>query len=326
MLILSKNTMSWIIVLLLVLIIILLSVCIYLDIEFTAAFTSSNLPDTTELSTTTKIPITSALPVSTTTPKVTTIQTPVTTKTPATTKLPITTTPVTTQAVITTAPVTTETPKTTAPPVTTKAPPAVNAPTICIDAGHGFTDPGACRVMNGQLYEEDAINLAIALKLKEELLALGYNVIMTHDGENLPEQKYLNDSSTPFDANGRNYFIRDHQDEIDLVISIHCNTASDTSVTGTRFYILSSKMTGYNYKSIALAESLCLSAYDAFGTTPPKNKYLTQELAVLKTGIPSVLVESAFMSNNSDLTKLIDPAWQALFAKALAEGVQDYLT
>jgi len=36
-------------------------------------------------------------------------------------------------------------------------------------------------------------------------------------------------------------------------------------------------------------------------------------------------VESAFMSNNSDLKKLIDPAWQATLAKGLAQGVKNYL-
>ncbi len=313
----SRNTMSWIIVMLLVLIIVLLSVCIYLDIEFTSASTSSNLPNTTQDGTTSSPPVTT-LPI-------TTIKPPITSKKPITTAKPhVTVAPVTTtQTPITsTVPVTT-----TAAPITTKAPQVLpDVPTICIDAGHGFTDPGACRVMNGNLYEEDTINLEIALKLKAELIALGYNVIMTHDGENLPANRYLNDSSTPFDVNGRNLFIRDHKDEIDLVISIHCNTASDTTVTGTRFYILSSKMTGYTAKSVTLAEKLFDATHQALGTSPlPKNKYNTQELAVLKTGIPSVLVESAFMSNNSDLAKLIDPAWQTTLAKGLAQGVKTYL-
>ncbi|MBQ4120562.1 MAG: N-acetylmuramoyl-L-alanine amidase [Clostridia bacterium] len=325
----TKNTMSWIVVMLLVLIIILLSVCIYLDIEFTAAFTSSSVPNTTAGSTTTE-------PIINTIKPITTSQTLSTTKTPAPSSAPITTqTPNTTKVPkVTEAPTTTtQVPITSTSPVTTAQTPQSSkptvqpdAPTICIDPGHGFTDPGACRVLNGVSYEEDLINLAIAFKLKDELIALGYNVIMTHDGDNLPANRYLNDSSTPFDVNGRNLFIRDHKDEIDLVVSIHCNTNTNTTITGTRFYILSTQMTGYTPKSVTLAEKLFDATHKALGTSPlPTNKYNTQELAVLKTGIPSVLVESAFMSNNSDLKKLIDPAWQATLAKCLAQGVKNYL-
>jgi len=307
--------MSWIVVILLVLIIALLSICIYLDIEFTAAFTSSTVPNTTQDGTTSTPPVTT-LPV--TTPKA-----PITSKAPITAaKPPVTQAPITSTVLVTT----TKAPITTKAPETTKPQALPEAPTICIDPGHGFTDPGACRVMNGVLYEEDLINLAIAMKLKDELIALGFNVIMTHDGENLPANRYLNDSSTPFNANGRNLFIRDHKDEIDLVVSIHCNTNDNTTITGTRFYILSSKMTGYTAKSVTLAEKLFDATHQALGTSPlPANKYNTEELAVLKTGIPSVLVESAFMSNTSDLQKLIDPAWQSTLAKGLAQGVKNYL-
>ena len=318
-----KNTMSWIVVGLLILIITLLSICIYLDIEFTSAFTSSSLPNTTVAATSSAAPTTTASPTTTTVAPITS-NTPVTTKAPETTAKPtVTTTPVTTTA----APITTEA------PTTTKAPQiSPDAPTICIDAGHGFSDPGAIRKLEatGVSYNESDINLAISLKLKNELTALGYNVIMTHDGVNLPDAKYLTKTADGsfFYVNERNQWIKDHENEIDLVISIHCNTA-DPSITGTRFYILEYGSSGSNSKSVPLAESLCIATHNAFGTTPPKNKYNTQSLAVLKTGIPSVLVESAFMSNNSgtncDLAKLIDPAWQSTFAKALAQGVKNYL-
>lgn len=328
----TKNTMSWIVVMLLVFIIILLAVCIYLDIEFTSAFAPSTEAVTSPVGTTTEPIINTISPIVTTSAFLTT-KAPASSATPQTTKTPVasssapkvTETPTTTTA----APVVTTTPQTTqAPPQTTQPTVFPDAPTICIDPGHGFSDPGAIRTHSetGVTYNENEINLAIALKLKEELLALGYNVIMTHDGVNLPEEKYLTKSGndTFFYVNERNQWIKDHNDEIDLVISIHCDVA-DPSVSGTRFYILSTKMTGFTAKSVPLAEALCLATHDAFGTTPPKNKYNTQELAVLKTGIPSVLVESAFMSNTSDLNKLIDPAWQTTFAKALAQGVKNYL-
>lgn len=320
---LSKNAMSWIIVMLLVLIIILLSVCIYLDIEFTSAFTSSDAPNTTEDSTTTQPIINTINPIDTT-------QTTTTTKRPAQSSAPIVIQPPNTAItpITSTVPVTTtKTPITTKTPQTTKPVISPDAPTICIDPGHGFSDPGALGSLNGITYNEKDINLAISLKLKEELLSLGYNVIMTHDGVNLPADKYLTKTKedTYFYVNQRNQWIKDRKSEIDLVISIHCDSAAP-SVSGTRFYILSTKMTGYTAKSVTLAEKLFDATHLALGTTSlPANKYNTQELAVLKTGIPSVLLEAAFLSSKSDLTKLIDPAWQAKLAQGLAQGVKNYL-
>lgn len=309
--------MSWIIVMLLVLIIILLSICIYLDIGFTATFTSSEVPNTSSEGT-------SALPPVTTLP-VTTAKQPSTTKAPGTVKLPNTQTPqvtTTPKPVLTTVPITTtQTPLTTTTPVTTEN----NAPTICIDPGHGFGDPGATY---GN-YKEKDITLAISLKLKDELIALGYNVIMTHDGVNYPESTYLSQNANGdpcFYVNERNRWIRNHASEIDLVISIHCDSAAP-SASGTRYYIMEYGTDYYLPQSEQLARSLCNAVANAFDKTPPANKYnTTTEFAILKTSIPSVLVESLFMSNSGDLQKLIDPEWQSKFAKALAQGINNHLT
>lgn len=320
----TKNTMSWIIVALLVLIIALLSLCIYLDIEFVSSSTPTPKPSTAVSSTTTEPIINTLNPVHTT-------KTLSTSEAPASSALP---TPQTSKPAQTEAP---KPPETTLQvfasqaPITTQTPQvSPDAPTICIDPGHGFSDPGTVHKLaaTGVSYNEKDINLAIALKLKEELLALGYNVIMTHDGVNLPEAKYLtkNKNGTFFYVNERNQWIRDRKDEIDLVISIHCDSA-DPSVSGTRFYIMQYGTSYYLNSSEQLAKSLCNAVATAFGKTPPTSKYnTTTELAILKTGVCSVLVEAAFMSNNGDLTKLIDPAWQTTFAQGLAQGVKNHLT
>ena len=214
--------MSWIIVMLLVFIIVLLSVCIYLDIEFTATFTSSSVPNTTASSTSSQLVHQTTQPIEIIKPSDTT-KTPASSNPPVTTALPavtgdvISTTikPISTQAPLNTtqAPISTEAPQTTSPIINP------DAPTVCIDAGHGFSDPGALGNLNGTFYHEDDLNLAISLKLKDELLALGYNVIMTHDGTNLPDDQYVTKSgvSSYFYVNERNQWIKDHQNEIDVV-------------------------------------------------------------------------------------------------------------
>ena len=68
---------------------------------------------------------------------------------------------------------------------TTVPPPLEKGITICIDPGHGFDDPGASTEYLGQWTEAD-VNLAIGLMLRDELVARGYTVIMTHDTNDIP--------------------------------------------------------------------------------------------------------------------------------------------
>ncbi|MBQ7364508.1 MAG: N-acetylmuramoyl-L-alanine amidase, partial [Clostridia bacterium] len=182
----------------------------------------------------------------------------------------------------------------------------------------------ALGTLNGKTYYESDINLQIALKLKDALLALGYNVIMTHDGTTLPENKYLSESSPIYNADSRCQFIKDRKSNIDLVISIHCNTfASNTSVKGSRYYILPYGYTGYNAKSETLASHLVDAVFASFSLASKPNQY-TQNLAVLKSGLPSVLVECGFMTNSSDLTNLASQWWQKKYVAALADGIDAY--
>ena len=58
---------------------------------------------------------------------------------------------------------------------------------VCIDPGHGGSDPGA---VNGALYEKDVV-LDIGKMLKELLKNAGYEVIMTRENDTYltPRQK-----------------------------------------------------------------------------------------------------------------------------------------
>ena len=58
---------------------------------------------------------------------------------------------------------------------------------ICIDAGHGGSDPG--KVGNSNILEKD-INLSLALKLQKLLEKKNYKVYMTRNGDyNLADSK-----------------------------------------------------------------------------------------------------------------------------------------
>lgn len=209
-------------------------------------------------------------------------------------------------------------------PSTSETPYFPGSPTVCIDAGHGFTDPGAVvSDPGGDIYESD-LNMQIALKLREALLSLGYNVIMTHNGVDEPDDKYLADTLPRFDVNMRNRWIRDRADEIDLVISVHCNTFSSASASGSRYYILPTSASGYDPESYTLMANILKSVTSAL-SLPKEPTWSRQSLAVLATDLPSVLIECGFMTNPGDLEKLTDPEWQAKYAAAIADGIRNYL-
>lgn len=293
----NQSALIWIVILLLTLIIVLLSICLYFDIK---PILETFSPITTDADTSTAPPSTSA---------------PDSSSDAITTAPPVTTTPPVTST--TKVPTTTDTP-------TTYPTPDPDAPTICIDPGHGFGDPGTLGKLNGTTYFESDINLEIALKLKDALLARGYNVVMTHDGVTLPPDKYLSTASPIYNVNNRCDWIVDRKSSIDLVISVHCNAyTADTSVKGSRYYILPYGYTGYTKYSQYLANSIVATVKTALSLSKLPTVY-TQKLAVLQSALPSVLLECGFMTNASDLQSLINPTWQTKYANGVAEGIVDY--
>jgi N-acetylmuramoyl-L-alanine amidase len=90
--------------------------------------------------------------------------------------------------------------------------------TILIDPGHGGTDPGALR--SG--IEEKNITLAVSLRLRDRLTALGAAVHLTRDvDEPVALTARLQDSNTMCP---------------DLFLSIHVNAVGDTHITGIETY------------------------------------------------------------------------------------------
>jgi N-acetylmuramoyl-L-alanine amidase len=73
----------------------------------------------------------------------------------------------------------------------------------------------------------------------------------------------------------------------------------------------------------AVANSI-FSSMDSIGKMH-KNHVESANFLVLKSpDVPSVLVETAFISNPSEERKLRDPAYQSRLATAIANGIQDY--
>ena len=168
--------------------------------------------------------------------------------------------------------------------------------TVILDAGHGGSDFGA--TYNGRNEKDD--NLALTLAVGDILAANGVTVLYTRTNDiyETPTAKALEGN-----ASGADYFI-----------SIHRNSSPiPNQYTGIESLV-------YNRNSTAgriarnINENLEALGFANQGVNERKN------LAVLRrTTMPAVLVEAAFINNDSD-NALFDQRFDDI-AKAIADGI-----
>lgn len=154
---------------------------------------------------------------------------------------------------------------------------------IVIDAGHGGRDGGAIGI-DGTI--ESELNLEYAFALKDLCIKAGFEVLMTrYDNNGLYSLTSTNKKIS--DLNNRISIIENA--DPDIVISIHMNSISDTSVSGAMVYF-----TNDNSESLANTITQTYSAYLNNSYTSPKN----DDLYILKNiSYPAVLIECGFLSN-----------------------------
>lgn len=180
-------------------------------------------------------------------------------------------------------------------------------PKICIDAGHGGSDPGA--VGNG-LRESD-INLDIALKLRSLLNADtndnsgggSWRVIMVRTGDSTVS---LSSRTAYANSNGANRFV-----------SIHANAFSNPSANGTETFRYTSGSSNSRSMQLAIHDELV----DATGLRDRGAK--TANFYVLRyTSMPAMLSEQGFVSNAGDAAVLASASRRMDMAKAHLFGLQ----
>ena len=149
-------------------------------------------------------------------------------------------------------------------------------------------------------------NLARAYNLKGLLEAEGDKVVMSRTSD-----KNVQNNNERLD----NF----KKENIDLLISIHCNAGGNPLKTGGT----STYYRHIEHKELAeamLPRLLEIEGVQNFGLVGNFNFTLNSA-----TEFPSVLVETLFISNLWDEEQLIDPAFQKLMMKKTVQGLKDYL-
>ncbi|MEI8297080.1 MAG: N-acetylmuramoyl-L-alanine amidase [Pseudomonadota bacterium] len=239
-----------------------------------------------------------------------------------------------------------------AAPVTAPAPPSRQLPAardlvIAVDAGHGGEDPGATG-RDGT--HEKSVTLAVARVLAARINAeRGMRAVLTRDG----------DYFVPL----RERIHRARVAQADLFVSVHADAVRDPSVAGSSVYVLSARgatseaakwladrenaadlvggVSLDNKDNVLASVLLDLSQSAAMSSSMVAAEKVLIELnqvgevrkarvqqagfVVLKSpDIPSLLIETAYITNPDEERRLRDEKYQSRLADAILAGVLSY--
>ncbi len=213
--------------------------------------------------------------------------------------------------------------------------------TVVIDAGHGGRDPGAIGV--GGLREKD-VTLRLARNLGGALEARGFRVVFTREDDrtiSLEERTAIAESV-----------------QGDVFVSVHANAARRRSVSGIETYYLNANHERHSLNVAARENGIPRGEVNVLQHTlarlqmeeiMPHSHRLARlvqdrmvngfprarrpgDLGVKKgpfyvlflSNMPSILIESGFLTNRDDAKRLRDPAYVQQLSVQIAEGLVRY--
>lgn len=186
---------------------------------------------------------------------------------------------------------------------------------IMLDAGHGGSDPGAIGTLNGRTVNEKDLTLSITYKVKAILEANGYVTSMTRTGDTLPSL-----AERPAQAN---------EEGCALFISIHINSAEATEAHGTEVYWSQENVDATADDGLR-ADGKDFAQYVLDGMlkyTKSYNRGVRQAnwAVTRRSQMPAVLAEVGFISNENELSNMVDDDYQNKVATGIAEGIINML-
>lgn len=218
---------------------------------------------------------------------------------------------------------------------------------VAIDAGHGGDDPGA---LGRSGTREKDVTLSIARRLKAVIdREPGMRAILTRDGDYfLPHRVRIK---------------RARDQSADMFVSIHADSYTDRSVVGSSVYTLSARgasdeaarwlaerenasdliggvsledksdvlasvlldlSQGASMSASLVAAENVMNELDRIGNVTRRGVKQAGFLVLKSPDIPSMLVETAFISNSNEEARLKDVRHQQRLAEAIHAGVRTY--
>ena len=220
---------------------------------------------------------------------------------------------------------------------------------VAIDAGHGGKDPGAHGPSG---VREKAVTLAVARELARQIDAdPGMRAVLIRDGDRFVplQDRYMKARSA----------------QADLFISIHADASPNNTASGASVFVLSTRgassqaarwladqenaadLVGgvsldhkdHNLAAVLLdlSQSATMRASDDIANQvlgslknvgkAHKPSIERANFVVLRSpDVPSMLIETGFITNPSEEQRLNDPGYRARLATAISDGVRRYFT
>lgn len=176
---------------------------------------------------------------------------------------------------------------------------------VVLDAGHGGTDPGT---QHGGYNEKDLNFEMIYTRMKEYFKGSDVKAYWTREDDTLIS---LNDRAAYASKVGA-----------DLFISLHMNSFTTSTPNGLSVYYATqnNKANSGGLTSKKLADILQYNLINGLGANDRKVKTNTYVVCKNNT-VPAVLIELGFMSNPSELKKLVSSSYQQKTAKLIYDSV-----
>ncbi len=186
---------------------------------------------------------------------------------------------------------------------------------VVIDPGHGGKDPGKVGV-NGIV--EKQLNLEIALKLQKCFEEKGIEAVLTRTEDvGLYSEEDTNKKSA--DMKARCELIE--KEGADMVISIHQNSYTDSSVNGAQVFYYEGSDKGF--KLATSIQKRLINDIEGMNERPVKGN--NEYYLLRNTACPTVIVECGFLSNEREAILLCDEEFQNKLAGAICAGALDFL-
>lgn len=188
--------------------------------------------------------------------------------------------------------------------------------TVFVDAGHGGYDGGS-RAKESGIWEKE-INLAVALKTRQALVAHGATVLMAREEDvDLCDDNLKGITKKRQDLKRRLEIAQTRQAQ--FVLSIHMNEYRSRSESGPHVFYRKGQD-----DSRLLAGCMQAALIEA---VKPKRERVAQsgDYFMLSLDVPSVLIECGFISNAAEEKLLLTDAYQDTLADAIVTGLLSYL-
>lgn len=181
--------------------------------------------------------------------------------------------------------------------------------TVVVDPGHGGEDPGAVGLAGTR---EKDVNLAVALALRERLVARGARVVMTREAD-----ETIGNARTDLETRVR----KAREENGHIFVSIHHNARArvEDGRVARGVYV-------YYYRDQSADLARALTEPVAKALDEPFRGHVWRSFHVIRPAtMPSVLVEVAFLSNPAEEQRMREASWAPRVADGLAEGILSFV-